>query len=235
MNSDEAFTRLPLEIIHTILQELDRNSYLTFGLVSKASSELTQDPKLRDAVGVFPYRASIPTVISISIEIDHDPVVGSIICIEKPNNGLYSLDIPVMVVYNKPDVSYIGVIIPKMTLESEIIQDGISVGSEILIRFGTCRVSDRTYLHREHFRLIRSSKQLIKTMRDEIVQKLGEKSKTEDSYYVSKISRRDVVSSNRKLDNMIESLRMGLTLSDSIGLNPSFRINEWVEQHYIAF
>ena len=202
-----------------ILLLLDRKSYLQFGLVNSECWELIQDSITRSSLQVFPYKAPIPSMVFVDNNPNPNPAIGTIICVEKPGKTLCSLDIPCVVVHNPSWSNTIGVITPTI----EMLRDGT-------FRFGECRVESGTYLHKEHFRLARSSKTLIETMKQDIITRIKENRDSSPEYYVHKLNKYDIKGSERCYSNMQENLKMGLTLSDHIGLNPTFRFSESVEK-----
>lgn len=206
---------LPPEIVYYILGFLDKSSFLKFGEINQSCWRIIQDDLLRKTKKVFPYRASLPTDIIIPIAHEIDPCVGAIICVERPGPTLCSLDLPCVVVYNNPRYHYLGVIFPR-----------IKVNIEQALTFGECRIESGTYLHKEHFRLARSSKLLIKTMQDEIVSKLSLNQEPQEMYHVCRVNKYDIKNSGRNLSNMQENLKMGLTLSDRVVLNPAFNFHD---------
>lgn len=212
--------QLPPEIVYYILGFLDKYSLLKFGEINKIAWNIIQNNLLRKTLKVFPYRAAIPDSIVIFTEHDQDPAIGHIICVERPGITLCSLDIPCVVVYNNPRYHYLGVIFPRITFD---------IDSSQAVVFGECRIESGTYLHKEHFRLARSSKLLIKTMREEIISKLNLNQDPQEMYYVCRVNKYDIKNSGRNLSNMKENLKMGLTLSDRVILNPVFNFSDSVD------
>ncbi len=211
---------LPPEVIYYILGFVDKRSLLKFGEVNKATWILIQDTLLRQTINVFPYRAPIPIKTWIPPEHNPDPSPGTIICVEKPGLSLCSLDIPCVVVYNNPKYHYIGVILPRIIYDEETKS----------ISFGECRIESGTYLHREHFRLARSNKLLINTMRAELISQLKKDTDPLEFYHVCRVNKHDLKNSGRHAGNMQENLKIGLTLSDHIILNPVFNFSECINE-----
>jgi len=205
---------LPIELIYLILSVLDKISFLNFGETNKISWIIIQDNILRRNLNIFPYRASIPITTKLQAEANNNPPIGSIICLEKPGPSLCSLDIPCIVVYNNPQYHYIGVILPRISYDEETKS----------ISFGGCRIESGTYLHKEHFRLTCSNKLLINIIREEIISQLKLDTFTSEYYYVSRVNKNDIKNSGRYSLNMQENLKIGLTLSEHIILNPSFNL-----------